>query len=128
VFLRGHDLLQSIGAIRTLCLQTTYTLSSMINSRRTNTNINGEDVERFLHKARAVVERRAAVQLGCRHPQLSLRVDPHGIHPKKTLVANEHRHCTVGRNLEDFLLVKATNVDIALCIDCCPAWKTVSSV
>jgi hypothetical protein len=112
---------QSIGAICTLCLQTTYT-------RRTNTNIDGKDVERFLHKARAVVERRAAVQLRRRHPKLLLRVDPHGVYPEETFVANEHRHRTVGRNLEDFLPVEAADVDIALCVDCCPAWKTVSSV
>jgi hypothetical protein len=33
----------------------------MIDSRRTDTDINGEDVEWFLHNARTIVERRAPV-------------------------------------------------------------------
>jgi len=33
----------------------------MIDSRRTHPNINSEDVEWFLYKVRAVVERRAPV-------------------------------------------------------------------
>ena len=68
----------------------------MIDGRRTHTNINREDIERFLHKAGAIVERNTPVQLRGWHPKLLLRVDPHRIHPEETLVANEYRHRIVG--------------------------------
>lgn len=93
----------------------------MIDSRRPNPDINGEDVERFPHKARAVVERRAPVQLRGGHPEVPPRVDPHGIHPQQTLVADKHRRRAVGGNLQDFLPVEAANVYVAFCVDRCPA-------
>ena len=95
----------------------------MINSRRPNTDINGEDIEWFLHTARTVVERNPSIQLRSWHPKLLLRIDPHSIHPEKTLVVNKHRRCTVGRDPEDLLPVETANVYIAVGIDRCAAWK-----
>ena len=98
----------------------------MINSRRPNTDINGEDIEWFLHTARTVVERNPPIQLRSWNPKLLLRIDPHSIHPEEALIVNEHRRCTVGRDPEDFLSVETADVYIAVCINRCAAWKFVS--
>lgn len=91
--------------------------SSMINSRRPRTNIDRVNVQRLLHKARAIVERRATVQLRRRHPEPLLRVDPHGVDPEEALVADEDGHRAVWEDLEDVLAVSVAHVDVTLCVD-----------
>lgn len=97
--------------------------SGMVDSRRPHTNIDRVNVQRLLHEARAVVERRAAIQLGGRHPKPLLRIDPHGVDPEETLVAQEDRHGAVWRDFEDVLSVGVADVDVALRVDCGSAWK-----
>ena len=89
----------------------------MIYRRRTNPNVNREDVQGFLHKTGTIVERRAPVQLRRWHPELLLRIYPHGVYPQEPLIVDEHGRGAIGRDLDDFLSVCAAHVDVSLCVN-----------
>ena len=89
----------------------------MVYRRRTNPNVNRKNVQRFLHKTGTVVERCAPVQLRCWHPELLLRVNPHGVYPQEPFITDEHGRGAVGRDLDDFLPIGAAHIDVPLCIN-----------
>lgn len=89
----------------------------MIDSRRPNSQIYREDVQRLPHETRAIIERRPAIQLRRRHPEPLLRIYPHGIDPQQTFVADENGHGAVGGDLENVLPVRVAGVDVPFCVD-----------
>ena len=93
----------------------------MINTRRTNTNINRENVQRLVNKAASVVERRATIQLSGRHPELLLRIHPHSIDPKETLIVNEDGPRAIGRDLQNLLSIRVADVNVAMRVNCSAA-------
>lgn len=99
----------------------------MINSRRPNSQIYREDVQWLPHETRAIIERRPAIQLRRRHPESLLRIDPHGIDPQETFVADENGHGAVGGDLQDVLPVRVAGVDVAFSVDGGAACVAVSA-
>jgi hypothetical protein len=82
-----------------------------------------EDMHREHHARFPLVKDRQPVKLSCRHPQKSLRVDPHRVDPKQSWIVKQSRDSTGRRNLEDALLVGVTHVDVPSVIDGCSAGR-----
>lgn len=88
--IRGTVLSEFKSALRMIQARVGANVGSwMVNSRWTDPDVNREDIQRLLDEGRPVVERCASVELRCRHPQLPVSVDPHGVYPKETFIMNK---------------------------------------
>ena len=90
----------------------------MVNARWPNTNVQREHIQRLLYeRLHPDIEWLPAIQLRRRHPQFPLRIDPHRIDPKQSIILNEHAARPVRINLDDGLPIRVAHIDVSVGID-----------
>src|ERR1700712_2110585 len=89
----------------------------MIVGWRSIADVYRENLHCILDTRLAVVEVGGAVHLGGRHPQPTIRGDPHGINPDEARIVDQGRDFSRWRDLKNRAMVRVRDVDVPLKID-----------